>query len=245
MTELFEFQDEALPPRKRPWRVPVDADLPPAPPGTRYVRLLGLGRVIADDDLRRRVEHFFYWPMIILSLAVLPLLIIELNHPEDRAELFVDVGFAVIWFAFLAEFVSKIAIAESRIEYVRINWLDLVIIVVPVLRALRLTSMVRMVRLFKLRGVAFKIARTVMTLFVTFQVADRLLRRLGVDRPERPAEPVPESMTRHALMKEIRRRRRRQAQWDAWFIAHRRWLDERGLPTPEAPAPEPAEESPS
>jgi|JI10StandDraft_1071094.scaffolds.fasta_scaffold569430_2 hypothetical protein len=233
MQELFS--DEELPPRKRPWRVPRGTDLPPPPPGTRHVAVPTLGLVIADDDLRRRVEHFFYWPMIALALAVLPLFLIELSHPEDRTELFVDIAFAIIWLAFLVEFVTKITIAESRVEYVRRNWLDLVIILLPILRALRLTSLVRMGRLLKLRGVAFKLLRTVIVLFVTFEVADRLMRRLGVQRPPKPARPTPESMTRASLQDEVRRLRTRTDQWQAWYTAHRTWLEARGIEAADAP----------
>ncbi|MEZ4470126.1 MAG: hypothetical protein R3F60_04830 [bacterium] len=241
MAELF--QDEHLPPRQRPWRVPPGTTLPPPPPGTRHVRVPGLGLVIADDDLRRRLEHLFHWPMILLALAVLPLLAIELwAPPTGSMEVAVDVGFGVIWFAFLIEFIAKVALAESRLEYVRRNWLDLVIIIVPVLRALRLTSLVRMVRLFKLRGVAFKFARSAMTLFVTFQVADRVLRRFGFDRPVRPREPPPETMTRYALQDEVRRLRRRREAWETWYVRHRLFLEERGVLTYELPADESSEE---
>lgn len=240
MQELFS--DEELPPRQRPWRVPRGTDLPPPPPGTRHVAIPRLGVVIADDDLRRRVDHFFYWPMIVLAVAVLPLFLIELSHPEDRTELFVDIAFALIWLAFFIEFVVKVTIAESRVEYLRRNWLDVVIILLPILRALRLTSLVRMGRVLKLRGVAFKLLRTVIVLFVTFEVADRLLRRLGIQRPPRPARPPPETMTRYGLMDEVRLLRKRHDQWRAWYTAHRAWLERRGIdaqapPDDDSPAP--------
>ena len=223
--------------------MPLGTVLPPPPPGTRHVRIPTLGLLIADDDLRRRLEHFFHWPMIVLALAVLPLLGIELwAPPTGGMEVAIEVGFGVIWVAFLVEFVFKIAIAESRLEYVRRNWLDLVIIIVPVLRALRLTSLVRMVRLFKLRGVAFKFARSAMTLFVTFQVADRVLRRFGIDRPEKPRDPAVETMTRYALQDEIRLLRRRRDAWEAWYVRHRAFLEDRGVLTYDLPEAEPPAE---
>ncbi len=249
MTELFEFDDETpLPPRARPWRVPVGTQLPPPPPGTRHVRAPGLGIVIADDDVRERVERTFHWPMILLAVAVLPLLALEVQGdlPKDLA-VWVDVGFGLVWVAFLIEFVVKIAVAESRWEYVKRNWLDLVVILLPVLRVLRISALGRSVRLLRLRGVALKAARSAMTLFVTFSVADRLLRRLGVERDARPDRPPPASMTRYALIDEVSALRARNDRWAAWYEQHRAFLEARGVLTyalpdedeahPEAEAP--------
>lgn len=233
MTELFEFDDETpLPPRARPWHVAVGTDLPPPPPGTRHVRAPGLGVIIADDDVRERVERTFHWPMILLAIAVLPLLALEVQGelPKHLA-LWVDVGFGVIWVAFLVEFVVKIAVAESRLEYVKRNWLDLVVILLPVLRVLRISALGRSVRLLRLRGVAFKAARSAMTLFVTFSVADRLLRRLGVERDARPDRPPPASMTRYALIDEVAALRARNDRWAAWYEQHRAYLEARGVLT--------------
>ncbi|MGK0359004.1 MAG: hypothetical protein ACI9U2_001300 [Bradymonadia bacterium] len=210
--------------------------LPPAPPGTRNVRVRGLGIVIADDDLRERVERRFHWPMILLALAVLPLLAIELlQKPTGRIEFWVEVGFWMIWIAFLVEFVIKIGIAESRWEYVKRNWLDVVVILVPLLRPLRLTSLSRTIRLFKLRGVGFKLARSLVMLFVSFEVADRLLRRFGIERPEKPLYPPPMKMTRYTLMDEVTASRKRLEQWEVWYAEHTVFLEGQGVVTYEVP----------
>ena len=210
--------------------------LPPAPPGTRNLRVRGLGIVIADDDLRERVERRFHWPMILLALAVLPLLAIELlQKPTGRIEFWVEFGFWVIWIAFLVEFVIKIAIAESRWEYVKRNWLDVVVILVPLLRPLRLTSLSRTIRLFKLRGVGFKLARSVVMLFVSFEIADRLLRRLGIERPKKPLHPPPNKMTRYMLMDEVAAGRKRLEQWEVWYAEHTGFLESQGVLTYEVP----------
>lgn len=233
----------------RPVVVPLDTDLPPPPPGTRHVRVRGWGIIIADDDLRERVDRRFHWPMILLALAVLPLLAIELlKRPTGRLAFWVDVGFAVIWVAFLVEFVLKIAIAESRWEYVKRNWIDLVIILVPLLRPLRLTSLSRTIRLFKLRGVGLKLLRSAVMLFVSFEVADRLLRRLGIERAEKPKRPPPNKMTRHMLMDEVDALRDRVDQWEAWYGEHTDYLEARGIlsyEVPHEPEPEPDTEPPS
>lgn len=174
--------------------------------------------------------------MILLALAVLPLLAIEvLRKPTGALELWVDVGFGVIWFAFLIEFVVKITIAESRFEYVRRNWLDVVIILVPLLRPLRLSSLTRTVRLFKLRGVSLKLLRSVIMLFVSFEVADRLLRRFGIERKKEPGLPSPRKMTREGLMDEVEALRKRVDQWETWYGEHTVFLEDQGVLTYDVP----------
>jgi hypothetical protein len=220
--------------------VSKDTVLPPPPPGVRYVPAPFLGIVIADDDLRAYVDHKFHWPMILLALAVLPLLLFELllmsrGEMGDIVREFshgwhgiaVKIGFSIIWFAFVVEFAIKIAIAESRFEYVKRNWLDLIIILLPALRVLRLaragSSLVRTSRVFKLRGVGMKLVRYGITFFVGMEATDRLLRRFGISL--RTKFPDPGHMTRFQLTKELRWRRRQVIAWEQWYDQYREYLD--------------------
>lgn len=208
------------------------------------------GVVVSDDDLRLRVDRHFHWPMIVLALAVLPLLAIELFVQPARGSAqwwFSAIGMTVIWLAFVIEFVVKIAIAESRLEYVRRNWLDLIIIVVPVLRPMRATAVVRTSRMLKVRGVGMKLVRLVITFLIGLEATDRLRRRLGIAAVADKKDPA--RMTRHQLMDEVRRLRHLSDSWEAWYEAHRAYLDEHGhVPgeasidetVPEAPRLEPA-----
>ena len=85
-------------------------ELPPPPPGIRYVGVPILGIVIADDDLRQRINRRFHWPMITLALAVLPIIAIEifLDPPYGTFLWWTKiVGLTVIWFAFTIEFMIK------------------------------------------------------------------------------------------------------------------------------------------
>ena len=66
--------------------VPHGTELPPPRPGVRYVRVPLWGIVIADDELRRRVDDRFHWPMIILALAILPLFLIERHQRAPKAQ---------------------------------------------------------------------------------------------------------------------------------------------------------------
>ncbi len=230
-----------MPLSRHPAVVPRDTSLPPAPPGVRYVRVPIVGIVIATDARRRRVDRVFHWPMIVLALAVLPLLIVEfVQKPEGWLRWAIEIGFLVIWLAFVVEFVIKVAIAECRVEYVRRNWLDIIIIVLPLLRPLRVARIARTTKVFRLRGVAMKFARTFFTLIVGMDATDRLLRKWGL-KPN-SARVGPERMTRHALEQEVKRLRRLNDRWEAWYEQHERHVDDRGGPCATHPRPGRADE---
>lgn len=214
--------------------LPRDAEPPPAPPGVRYVRAPFVGIVVADDDLRKRVNRLFHWPMIVLALLVLPLLFLRLYFNDSGGiryrEIIIvasDVALSVIWLAFVVEFVTKIAIAEHRVEYVKRNWLDLVIILLPMLRPLRVTSLARTSRLFTLRGVGMKFARYVITAVVGLEATERLLHRVGLK--SRVDRKKPEEMTRHELMRAVKKLRKLSDAWDEWHEAHQDYLQARGI----------------
>jgi hypothetical protein len=203
--------------------------LPPPPPGTRHVRLPLCPTIIADDDCRRRVDRWFFWPMILLALAVLPLIAIELwylDRTEGADREFLGwlcwIGFAMISLAFLVEFLVKIAIAESRLEYVKRNWIDVIIIVIPALRPLRATALVKGSRVFKLRGVGMKLCRYAFTFVVGLEATDRYAKKYGLRAAD--GRKPPERMTRQELVTELTKLRRRCDSWEAWYDAHESFL---------------------
>jgi len=231
----------------KPFLVPRGTTLPPPLPGVRHVRVPLWGIVIADDELRDRAEHRFHWPMIVLALLVLPLLAVEFFYlqklPEPQqtiANRFVWVVESLISFAFLIEFVMKITIAESRLEYIRRNWLDIIVILLPFLRALRLIRAARVARtsrVFRLRGVGMKFARYFLTIILGLNVTERLLERFGVHLGRGRKDPL--KMTRYQLIDELKKLRRRVDAWEAWHEAQKQFLAEHGgAPLPEGPAPE-------
>lgn len=216
---------------------PCGSMLPPAPPGCRYVTVRWLGVVIADDDLRRRVDRVFHGPMIVLALLVLPLLLLDYffvregtGEPVSRGWMWwlVLSGMTLIWIAFTLEFVVKIAIAENRIEYLRRNWLDLIIIVIPILRPLRVAALARTSKVFTLRGVGFKFARYVFTLVIGLEATNRIMRRMGFQ--PKVMRPDPLKMTRLELCDELVRLRELTDAWDAWYARQQAYLERNGHP---------------
>jgi hypothetical protein len=193
--------------------------------------------IIADDDLRKRVNRLFHAPMIILALLVLPLLLLDYWYIREIGPAgptrgwmwwLVIGGLTVIWIAFTLEFIIKIAIAENRWEYLRRNWVDLIVIVIPLLRPLRVAALARTTQTFRLRGVGFKLARSVFALFIGMEATNRLMHRLGVKATN--ARKKPEEMTRHELMCEVRRRRQLTDDWQTWYLRQQAYLQQHGYP---------------
>ena len=142
-------------------------------------------------ETRARMDRIFHVPMLLLAFLILPLLALELfGHLPPTGHLLVEVGFWVIWLAFLTEFSIKISIAESRWQYARRNWLDIVVILLPLLRPLRVLRMARglqvgrSLRLLSMRAVGQKAI-----LAIVFMIAE--YRALG--KGTRPHEKEPQS----------------------------------------------------
>ncbi|HWI65257.1 MAG TPA: ion transporter [Symbiobacteriaceae bacterium] len=110
--------------------------------------------------------------MTILALLVIPLLIIEHQATDPTVLLVTWIANAVIWLAFVAEYVWGLMKAEQKWGFVRANWFDLAIILlsppiyvpealqgVRALRVLRLGRLGRALRLLRLVRVFAFMAR--------------------------------------------------------------------------------------
>jgi len=98
------------------------------------------------DSFERLVEL----PMLILSFLMIPLLLgpalFDLS-PELRQTFFVLDWF--IWAVFALELAIKTYLSENRGRYLKRNWFDVIIVVVPFLRPLRVFRSVRLLRLLR------------------------------------------------------------------------------------------------
>jgi voltage-gated potassium channel len=154
--------------------------------------LPGLGWRRGGRRLQRQLERHFSVPMMIIALLIMPILIVEFFLKDQVAEygwlrLLLHVGTGVIWFAFAAEFLLMVSIAEKKLEYCKQHWIDLAIILLPLIsflrslsvaRAMRVSKLLRiqqlsnLARAYRLRGTALKAFR-VLTLF---DLTERILR---------------------------------------------------------------------
>lgn len=137
-------------------------------------------------ELKRR----FVIPMIGIALLIVPVLIIEWKFleeihekaPDLKIELILNSVQTFIWGAFTFEFILMISISNRKLHYLKKNWLDLLIILLPFvsfLRTFRISQIARLkyaTRSFKLRGVITKARQGL--IFVDF------LQRIFRLRPE-------------------------------------------------------------
>jgi hypothetical protein len=184
------------------------------------------GWLDADDDDRRRLDRLFHLPMLILALMVLPILALEwlqsqqnytyvgqdiLEHPVSRVA--TTVALVFIWLAFVIEFTIKVSVAPSRLQYATRNWLDIVIIILPMLRPLRAVRAARLAqlsRVYTLRGVLMKLLRTALGLILGLESVRRLRERFR--KPGTGPDPAAYDLwSRAALIAEIRRLQERLA----------------------------------
>jgi len=153
--------------------------------------LPGFGWRRANKALRVRLERLFSVPMILIAMAILPVLLIEFGMRHQVAQhrwlqhtLHVSLG--VIWFAFAAEFIVMLSVADKKLRYCKEHWIDIAIILLPFvsflrsLRIIRVTrvaqlarmeQLVKMSRLYRLRGLAMRALRGMLLL----QLLNRLL----------------------------------------------------------------------
>ncbi len=122
------------------------------------------------------MDHVFHIPMLVLAFLILPLLALEFfGHLSPIGKALVEVGFWIVWLAFLAEFSIKISIAESKWQYVRRNWLDVMVLLLPLLRPLRVLritrglQMGRSLRLLSLRAVGQKAITAIIFLIAHYR----------------------------------------------------------------------------
>jgi len=152
-----------------------------------WLWLPGIGWKPVGEETSEQLEQKLALPMVILTLLVLPVLGAELtggetldNHP--RMALATHLTTCVIWIGFTMEFLWMVAAAPDKLTYCLKNWINLVIILLPlvaflrVLNLFRFTRMLRagkLLRAYRLRGLWTRLWR----LALLFNLLDRLQQR--------------------------------------------------------------------
>lgn len=140
-------------------------------------------------ELSALLTRIFSKPMLIIALLILPILLFEFVFKGAiqqyfwlRLTLHVATGF--IWFAFTFEFIIMISATDKKLAYIKKNWIDLAIIVLPfisflrTLRVLRLAKLAKIQkiaklgRVYRMRGLGMKVMRALMI----FKFIERILR---------------------------------------------------------------------
>lgn len=152
-----------------------------------WLWLPGAGWMATGEETSEKLEQKLALPMVILTLLVLPVLGAELAggdtldaHP--RLALATHLATCVIWIGFTVEFLCMVAAAPNKLHYCLKNWINLVIILLPlvaflrVLTAFRFARMIRagkLLRAYRLRGLWTRLWR----LALLFNLFERLQQR--------------------------------------------------------------------
>lgn len=97
-------------------------------------------------DLARKVDKWFEFPMIVLSVAWIALLVMEFVAGLSPVMLFL---FNFIWAAFIIEFGIKLAIAPRKGRFLKRNWLGFIALFIPAFRVFRLIAIARAARMVR------------------------------------------------------------------------------------------------
>src|SRR5918992_6160304 len=98
----------------------------------------------AREELLGRLDRYLDVPLALASLALVLIAVIELTGEvsgpwEGRLA---TLGWA-LWGLFFVEFAAKFALAPVKRHYLRENWLDALIVLLPFLKILRLAQVLR------------------------------------------------------------------------------------------------------
>lgn len=106
-----------------------------------------------------RVTHHFEWVILVATLAVIPVMVIELEASSSGWRTVAFAANWAIWALFVAELVFILTVAPRKRAALRAHWVDVLIIVLTAplfgrflasLRLVRLVRLLRMLRLFAL-----------------------------------------------------------------------------------------------
>ena len=152
-----------------------------------WLWLPAAGWLPVGEKTSERLEQRLALPMLVLTLLVLPALGIELaegealdTHPQMAVAAHLTT--CVIWIGFTVEFLWMVAAAPDKLRYCLKNWVNLVIILLPLVAFMRLLNIFRFGRMFRagrllrayrLRGLWARTWRLVLL----FNLADRLQQR--------------------------------------------------------------------
>ncbi|MEK7519986.1 MAG: ion transporter [Patescibacteria group bacterium] len=95
----------------------------------------------------------------IFSIPLIPIIIAEFFTELSETEtIYFNAYYVVLWVVFTLEFLLRLSLAKDRVEYLKANWLDVLVVLTPAFRTLKVFNFMRFPILF---------------------LSDRILRALG------------------------------------------------------------------
>jgi len=162
--------------------------------------------------LAKMLEKVFSKPMLCIALLILPILLIEFGLSTQVSKmpwlkLALSISTGLIWCAFAIEFIVMVSATDKKLVYVKKNWIDLAIILLPLvsfLRSLRIVrtaniakfakaqQLTKMSRIYRMRGLMAKSIRALMVLEVVHRVLkvtpEKRIEKLRIQLAEKEEE---------------------------------------------------------
>ncbi len=100
-----------------------------------------------SESRLRSIEQVTDLPLTVLAIILIPLLVLPwlFELPEALVRSF-EAGDYLIWGVFAAVFTLKLWVAPQRLSFVRKNWIEAALVVLPMLRPLRAMRALRLAR---------------------------------------------------------------------------------------------------
>ncbi len=165
-----------------PFRMTIASSVP-----HQSIWLPGLGWLRTGKEQLERLENRTALPMMLITGLIVPVIGAEMFFIDQVEQSFwlmvvVYALTALIWIAFVGEFILLVSVAERKVDYCKANWLNIVIILLPLIAFLRTLRLFRflgvvnaskLMRAYRLRGLATR----AMQLALLFNLLDRMMKR--------------------------------------------------------------------
>ncbi len=93
--------------------------------------------------LLTKIEVFTEIPLMLLSIVMIPLLVgpflWEMSDSEKFLFFILDI---LIWIVFLIDMLIKVTISVDRLDYIKSNWIEVIVVLVPWFRPFRIFRLV-------------------------------------------------------------------------------------------------------
>lgn len=103
------------------------------------------------EELLKKFEDWTEIPMLVLVLIMIVTLVIPLVlHLPDETHLILEYIDWVIWALFALELIVRTSLSGKKLAYLRKNWIDVIVVALPVLRIFRIFRAARLLRVLRI-----------------------------------------------------------------------------------------------
>ncbi len=143
-----------------------------------FIDIIGMGGAPPKASrLAHKVDRMLDGPMIVAAFLIIPIIFLEMTLPQgSQLHDWVLIADAVVWGAFIAEYVIMLWVTKMPWKYTKRNWLNVIIILtsIPVVMPAAYAA-VRVLRL--LRGL--RALRVVVAAGIVYRSVERILKKNG------------------------------------------------------------------